>query len=145
MTKPTPEEKCEHKTMHCLGCSLPRAFYDLKQEPSFAFPDYSMPPNCQAGHCWIYDVPKKPSPFPEARCDCEVKYDGNDKNINITSSPEARVDWESIERLNAVDEATRKHLELTKPDTLMLWDKVNQLVDAVNKLSAAFEKGREAR
>jgi len=43
----------EKKVDSCSNCFIPRSCYDLKHEPSFGYPDYTMPTSCIYGHRWI--------------------------------------------------------------------------------------------
>jgi hypothetical protein len=79
-------------------------------------------------------MPKSEKPTHEEKC--EFKTCRKCKIAEVVCncpSPEARVDWENIQQLREVY------------DMGAHFDKINELVDAFNKLSAAFEKGREAR
>lgn len=38
---------------HCIKCLIPREAYNLKIEPGFSNPDFTMPKYCQHGHWWV--------------------------------------------------------------------------------------------
>jgi len=37
----------------CERCHIKRNYYDLKHEPGFGNPDFTMPKDCQYGHFWV--------------------------------------------------------------------------------------------
>lgn len=38
-----------------------------------------------------------------------------------------------IDKLVEIDGDFRKYLELNKPDVLMIWDKINEIIEALNR------------
>jgi hypothetical protein len=128
--KPTPEEKCKHGTYFDCLCK------DCQEEARNIPPSSVTCDQCghimnepERGYCdgdtWHL---KKPSPK-------EYVHDLMFQKLPIDSSPspEARVDWEKVAR-ELVDEYMSEDLH------------EDDLVWGITKaLSAAFEKGREAR
>ncbi len=147
--KPTPEEKC-----HCSDC---KPFCQCNE----CYPDLSSPsPQARCKHQWAetpyghlcskcampYGCKKhlleNPSPSPEAMEPLKPEYAKilNDHfweivdMPNLKPSPEARVDWENKAReiVKIVHDYPREYED-------------EALKRIAKALSAAFEKGREAR
>jgi hypothetical protein len=114
--KPTPEEKCSH---------------DWK----WATDDYI----CRKCNTWRKAM--MPSPSPEARCDVHAEQTQGCQRC-FPPSPEARVDWEK----EADDIIEGFMADGGEVDGDWVKSSGSSLYKRIAKaLSAAFEKGREAR
>ena len=83
-----------------------------------------------------------PTPSPEAYECIKCGKTGIGKRDACDCKPEARVDWEKAEKLvkNKIANVLHFYRCCKNPD-----DEIERMVDSLFELSAAFEKGREAR
>lgn len=50
-----------------------------------------------------------------------------------------------INRLPEPDKETRKHLKMTNPDMLQVWDKINEIVEEINRGNAKKSTSRNTQ
>jgi len=94
--------------------------YGKGEDPKHYYPDCS-------GVKERADLRDKPKEY----CTCEnVFHLHTTRECRICGKP---IKTEKIEPLAKVDDNSRKYYEQTKPDILRLWDKVQEIIDHINK------------